>query len=202
MLGNLNVASAANDPTKLLKFGNASSHTGAIDCGPGNLRAQITNGCSIPVQINPGETCPNATNPVDCLPIITGVKRGQEDQGMNDRWVVNGACPPNNWPAPGQPIQIPEGDPRVVPLIVTLYGAFSGSGSGYVPVTDFAAFYVTGWDGAPNICNGINESAPPGATNGTIWGHFIKYIGDLGTSTGTVGCNFSALAPCITVLTE
>ena len=59
-----------------------------------------------------------------------------------------------------------------------------------------------GWDGAPNICNGINESAPPGATNGTIWGHFIKYIGDLGTSTGTVGCNFSALAPCITVLTE
>src|SRR5207237_10650786 len=30
VLGNLKVASAANDPTKLLKFGNASSHTGAI----------------------------------------------------------------------------------------------------------------------------------------------------------------------------
>jgi hypothetical protein len=201
--GNLKVAADSSDPTKLIRFGNSSSHTGAVDCGPGTLRQQITQGCSVAVQINPGEACPNATNPVDCLPIITGTKRGQEDQGMNDRWVVNGVCPANNWPtASGQPINIPEGDPRVTPLIVTLYGAFAGSGSGYVPVTNFAAFYVTGWDGADRACNGINETAPSGATNGTIWGHFIKYVGDLGNSTPGGTCNFSAIAPCITVLTE
>jgi hypothetical protein len=207
VLGNLKVAGDSSDPTKLLRFGNASSHTGAVDCGPGTLRQQITQGCSVQVQINNGEACPNATSPVDCLPVITGTKRGQEDQGMNDRWVVNGRCPDNNWPQPingvPQPVNIPAGDPRVTPLIVTLYGAFSGSGSGtYVPVTDFAAFYVTGWDGADRACNGINETAPAGATNGTIWGHFIKYVGDLGDSTPGQTCNFSALSPCITVLTE
>jgi Flp pilus assembly protein TadG len=201
--GNLKVAADSSDPTKLLRFGNASSHTGAVDCGPGNLYQQIVQGCSIPVQINNGEPCPNATDPVDCLPIITGVKRGQEDQGMDDRWIQNGVCPPNNWPTtPGQPIKIPEGDPRVTPLIVTLYGAFSGSGNGYVPVIDFATFYVTGWDNANRACNGINEPAPPGATNGTIWGHFIKYVGDLGSSLPGNGCNFSAISPCITVLTD
>jgi hypothetical protein len=126
---------------------------------------------------------------------------------MDDRWVVNGRCPDNNWPQPingvPQPINIPAGDPRVTPLIVTLYNAFAGSGSGtYVPVTDFAAFYVTGWDNADRACNGINETAPAGATNGTIWGHFIKYVGDLGDSTPGQTCNFSALSPCITVLTE
>jgi putative Flp pilus-assembly TadE/G-like protein len=202
VFGNLKIAADASDPTKLLKFGNASSHTGAVDCASGNLRQQIAGGCTVPVQVNTGEACPNATNPVDCLPIITGVKRGQEDKGMDDRWVVNGVCTPNNWPAPGQPINILAGDTRAVPLIVTLYGAFAGSGSGYVPVTGFAAFYVTGWDGASNKCNGINESPPTGATNGTIWGHFIKYVGDLGSSTGTVGCDFSALAPCIPVMTQ
>jgi hypothetical protein len=206
VLGNLKVAGDSSDPTKLLRFGLNTSHTGAVDCGPGNLRQQIAQGCSVQVQINNGEACPNATNPVDCLPVITGTKRGQEDQGMNDRWVVNGRCPDNNWPPTingvPQPVNIPAGDPRVTPLIVTLYGAFSGSGNGYVPVTDFAAFYVTGWDGADRACNGINETAPAGATNGTIWGHFIKYVGDLGSSTPGQTCNFSALSPCITVLTE
>lgn len=202
--GNLKVAADSSDPTKLIRFSNSSSHTGAVDCGPGNLYQQIVQGCSIPVQINNGEACPNATNPVDCLPIITGVKRGQEDQGMNDRWIQNGVCPANHWPtSPGQPLNIPEGDPRVTPLIVTLYNAFAGSGSGtYVPVTDFAAFYVTGWDGADRACNGINEADPPGASNGTIWGHFIHYVGDLGNSLPGSTCNFSAISPCITVLTE
>jgi Putative Flp pilus-assembly TadE/G-like len=203
VVGNLKVAADSSDPTKLLRFGNASSHTGAVDCGPGNLYDQIVNGCSVPVQVNPGEACPNATNPVDCLPIITGVKRGQEDKGMDDRWIVGGVCPPNHWPtSPGQPINIPEGDPRVTPLIVTLYNAFAGSGSGYVPVTDFAVFYVTGWDSKSNACNGINEAAPSGADNGTIWGHFIHYVGDLGNSLPGGTCNFTLISPCITVLTE
>jgi hypothetical protein len=203
VFGNLKVAADSNDPTKLLKFGNASSHTGAVDCATGNLRDQIANGCTVPVQVNTGEACPNATTPVDCLPLIPGTKRGQEKDGMNTRWVINGVCSPNNWPAtPGAPINIPAGDPRAVPLIITLYGAFAGSGSGYVPVTGFATFYVTGWDQASNACNGINQAAPPGATNGTIWGHFITYVGDLGSSLPGGRCDFTSLTPCIPVMTD
>jgi hypothetical protein len=203
VFGSLQVAKDSSDPTRLLRFGLASSHTGAVDCGPGNLRDQIAQGCSVPVQINNGEACPNATTPVDCLPIMTGTKRGQENQGMNARWVFNGVCSPNNWPkTSGVNFTPDDGDPRVTPLIVTLYGAFSGSGNGYVPVIDFATFYVTGWDGADKACDGINESPPPGAGNGTIWGHFIKYVGNLGNSLPGTGCNFSAISPCITVLTD
>ena len=62
--------------------------------------------------------------------------------------------------------------------------------------------YVTGWDGAPGSCSGINETAPAGAAQGTIWGHFIKYTGDLSTSTGGAICDFSAFSPCITVMTR
>lgn len=122
---------------------------------------------------------------------------------MDARWVFNGVCSPNNWPTtPNTTFTPDEGDPRVTPLIITLYGAFSGSGNGYVPVIDFATFYVTGWDGADRACDGINEAAPPGATNGTIWGHFIHYVGNLGNSLPGSTCNFSAISPCITVLTE
>jgi hypothetical protein len=200
VLGNLKVAAAANDPTKLLKFNNGS-HTGAVDCGGQNLRDMIQFGCTTSVQPNPGEACPNTTLPADCLPIMTGTKRGQEFQGMNNRWAPNGTCLPNNW---GSFPNIPQNDPRVVPLIITLSGAFAGSGSGDVPVMDFAAFYITGWSKADNACNGINEAEPASAKGDVadIWGHFITYVGDLGTSTGTVTCDFTGLTPCIPMLTK
>jgi Flp pilus assembly protein TadG len=203
LINNLKNAADASDPTRILKFITQGSHTGAVDCGGGNLRDQIANGCTTRVQRNPGEACPNATVPVDCLREQPGQAVGQVRQGMNQRWVPNNVCPPNNWTAAsGSLPNIPNGDTRVVPLIITLYGAFTGNGAHYVPVTDFGAFYVTGWDGAPNSCNGINQPAPPGAGNGTIWGHFIKYLGDFGSSTATAGCDYSALAPCITVMTR
>lgn len=206
VLGNLKNASDVSDPTKVLKF-IGGSHTGAIQCngktGADALRDGIATGCTTPVQLNSGELCPNATTPVDCLPVETGGKVGPTRQGMNDRFAPGDVCPPNNWvSAPGTLPTIPNGDRRVVPMIVTLFGGFAGSGSAYVPVTDFAVFYVTGWDGAPNSCAGINEPAPAGAGNGSIWGHFIKYTGDLGTSTGGGACDFDAFAPCITVMTR
>lgn len=201
IIGDLRVAADTTDPTQVLKFiGSNGSHSGAIQCGGATLRDDIVNGCTTPVQRNSGEACPNATTPVDCVPIRTGQKVGQARQGMNDRFVPSGVCPSNNW---SQYPNIPSGDPRVVPLIVTLSDAFGGSGSGSVPVTDFAAFYITGWDGASAACNGINQSAPTGAGNGTIWGHFIEYVGDLGNSTGGSPCTFTAsLSPCIPVLTQ
>jgi len=203
ILGNLKVAADTTDPTQVLKFiGANGSHSGAIQCGGSTLRDDIVNGCTIPVQRNTtGEACPNSTSPADCVAIRTGQKVGQARQGMNDRFVPSGVCPANNWSLYPN---IPSGDPRVVPLIVTLSDAFGGSGSGSVPVTDFAAFYITGWDGASAACNGINEAAPSGAGNGTIWGHFVVYVGDLGNSTGGATCTFSSssLSPCIPVLTE
>jgi hypothetical protein len=197
--GNLKVAADSSDPTRLLKFDNGS-HTGAVDCGGKNLREEIQIGCTTPVQTNPGEACPNVTTPVNCLPIMTGTKRGQEFQGMNSRWAPNGSCVPNNWSSYPN---IPQNDPRVVPLVITLYGAFAGSGSGYVPVMNFAAFYVTGWSKADNSCKGINEAEPAAASGDVadIWGHFITYVGDLGRSTGTTQCTFSGLTPCIPMLT-
>jgi hypothetical protein len=201
VMGNLKVAADTTDLTQILKFiGTNGSHSGAIKCGGGNIRDDIVNGCTTPVQRNAGEACPNATTPVDCVPIRTGQTVGQIRQGMNTRFIPNGVCPANNWSLYPN---IPSGDPRVVPMIVTLSDAFGGSGSGSVPVTDFAAFYITGWEGASAACNGINQAAPPGADNGTIWGHFIEYVGDLGNSTGGSPCTFTtSLTPCIPVLTQ
>jgi Putative Flp pilus-assembly TadE/G-like len=204
VIGSLQNAADVSDPTRILKF-IGGSHTGAIDCGAVTLREDIISGCSTPVQVNEGELCPNSTIEANCLPLRTGAKVGQVRQGMNDRFALSGTCPANNWSAPtGSLPDIPQGDPRVVPMIITLFSAFAGSGGGYVPVTDFATFYVTGWDGAIAACDGINESAPAGAGNGTIWGHFIKYVGDLGPSTGGATCDLSvsSLRPCITVMTE
>ncbi len=129
---------------------------------------------------------------------------------MDLRWVRNGVCTANNWQNttgdPGDLPEIPNGDPRVVPLIITMYRAFAGSGGGYVPVIGFATFYVTGWSGADAACNGINAPVPPEGQGeqAVIWGHFIKYVGNLGTSTGTAACSFdpAQLAPCITVMTR
>jgi hypothetical protein len=203
VLGNLKVAADASDPIRLLKF-NSGSHTGAIQCGWGTgadaLRDAIQYGCKTPVQRNPGEACPGTLTPVDCLPVETGGKVGPTRQGMQARFEPNGVCQPNHW-ADYFTGGLQPGDPRIVPLIITLYGAFAGSGGGYVPVTDFGVFYVTGFDGDSG-CTG-DDPAPPGAGNGTIWGHFISYAGDLGSSTGGSGCTFnSQLSPCIAVLTD
>jgi Flp pilus assembly protein TadG len=209
--GSLENARDFNDPTRLLRFRAATaSHTGAVDCGGATLRNMIANGCTTPVQRNDGDFCPNSVVPVNCLPILTGLKTGQENQGMDMRWANGGVCSPNNWVAdPSDPTalpDIPNGDPRVVPLIITMYRAFSGSGGGYVPVIGFATFYVTGWSGSDPSCNGINEPAPPDAVGqqAVIWGHFVKYVGNLGSSTGTFGCSFdpAQLTPCITVMSR
>ncbi len=124
ILGNLKVAADTTDPTQVLKFiGSNGSHSGAIQCGGATLRDDIVNGCTTPVQRNSGEACPNSTTPVDCVPIRTGQKVGQARQGMNDRFVPSGVCPANNW---SRYPDIPSGDPRAVPLIVTLSDAFGG----------------------------------------------------------------------------
>jgi hypothetical protein len=105
-------------------------------------------------------------------------------------------CPANHWPGP-----LPDGDPRIVKLMITDFSALDGSGKTQVPVINFAAFYITGWDGAS--CS--NNQAWPFAGSsdkGDIWGHFIKYVAPDPDSGGTTDCDPNALAPCVPVLVK
>ncbi len=197
--GNLEVAQTAGDPTYILRVASASgSQNQALDCDVSvpNFRTEIANGCQTPYQINPGVACPNATLPLNCVPIATGDAVGQLRQGMNDRFGTGANCVPNNWPT------VAGGDPRAVPIFITPYGSFQNNGNEHVPVLNFAIFYITGWDG-DNCAS--NEAYPePGSSKGNIWGHFIKYtLTASGGSTGSGNpCNFQSITPCVAVLTR
>jgi hypothetical protein len=128
---------------------------------------------------------------------------------MNARFA---GCPPNNWVAPpggGLPT-IQDGDPRLIPLIITSYGAFAKNGNANVPVLNFGAFYVTGWDQGngqvPCSVTGPPGNQPfPGTGSGTgdVWGHFYKYVGNFpGSTTGDSTCDFSAFGLCTVQLTQ
>jgi hypothetical protein len=205
--GNLENDSHFSDPTTVLRVaGPAGSQNNAIDCDAGRtLRDEIATGCQTAFQLNTGETCPNATVPLNCAEIQTGDSVGQLRQGMDARFA---SCPPNNWTNPGDPTQFPNilpGDPRAIPLILVPFGSFSGSGNDWIPVTDFGTFYVTGWDYVGQEPCADNEDFPgPGSPQGDIWGHFIKYVDSINTGgTGDV-CDFdpSSFGTCVAVLTQ
>ena len=115
---------------------------------------------------------------------------------MDARILQGGTCAehPNNWSSFPD---FPPGDTRVVPMFVTPFGTFEGSGNDVLPVTDFAVFYITGWDGQGPACAG--DDPVPG--NGYVVGHFIKYVVSLPAG-GTTTCNPSALAPCAPMMTD
>jgi hypothetical protein len=108
---------------------------------------------------------------------------------------------PNNWSQ--FDTGLPANDPRIVQLFVTQYGIFSGTGGYTVPVTRFATFYVTGWNGSgggfSNPCQGNGDDT---AADGEIVGHFIKYIDSLASTTETTLCNLSDATPCVPVMTQ
>jgi hypothetical protein len=121
----------------------------------------------------------------------TGGAVGQVEHGMKDR-ILGGASTctaPINWP------NIQPGDPRIVPLIITPFGSFSGSGNDIIPVLDFGVFYVVGWNGDP--CPGAH-SVP----KGYIAGHFIKYAAPNPHGAGEEVCDPTALTPCVAVMTR
>jgi hypothetical protein len=110
---------------------------------------------------------------------------------------------PNHW---SQFPNLPAGDPRFLEVFLTPFGSFSGSGSTTVPVTDFAAFYITGWtasgQGFSNPCQGQGDDPVPNNDPGYIVGHFVKYIANVSTGTGTTACDLSAFGSCVGVLTR
>ncbi len=101
---------------------------------------------------------------------------GPTEKALDDRFA---SCPPILWGLPGFD---PDKDPRVVKLMITDFSEFNESGSVDVPVTNFAAFYVTGWTGSK--C-GNNDPPPFDIKKGAIWGHFFKYVAPDPFSGGT-----------------
>jgi hypothetical protein len=195
--GNLKVQSQASDPVIELRV--VGSQNQSIDCDPDipNLADELAQGCGPAYKINPSLACPayndlwDTAEPWGCAKTQTGGAVGQVDKGMEDRILGGGntCTAPINWP------DYDLDDPRIVPLIITPFGSFGGSGNDIVPVIDFGAFYVVGWNSDP--CPGA-YSVP----KGYIAGHFIKYAAPNPNGAGTLVCNPDALAPCVPVLTK
>ena len=199
-IGDLSVQSLATDPVVSLRV--TGSQNQSIDCDPNisNLRSEIANGCGPTYAINSALACPaynalwGTPQPWKCVKTQTGGAVGQVEQGLKDRILggSNSCTAPINWP------NYTQDDRRIVPLIITPFGSFSGSGNDIVPVIDFGAFYVVGWNGDP--C--------PGAVNvpkGYIAGHFIKYIPRNPNGSGDTVCSLTdptQITPCAAVLTR
>jgi hypothetical protein len=221
--GSLGNASSVNDPAVALRVVGGSQNQ-SLDCDPdySKLKDELAYGCRPVYTRNTGVACPaNAgvlwasVQPWPCVAIQTGTATNQVPEGLNTR--ILGApkpssCPPNvgdlghnNWSmfnSPGLPI----GDPRIVQVFLTPFGSFSGNGSGTVPVTNFATFYVTGWTGSgsgfANPCQGNGDDPVPNNDAGYIVGHFIKYVQSLNRGGGSQKCDLTAFGSCIAVLTE
>jgi hypothetical protein len=195
--GSLKVQSLATDPVVELRV--VGSQNQSIDCDPAvpNLAGEIELGCGPAYKINPSLACPayndlwSLPEPWECVKTQTGGAVGQVERGMKERILggANSCTAPINWP------NYSIGDPRIVPLIITPFGSFGGTGNDIVPVIDFGAFYVVGWNSDP--CPGAH-SVP----KGYIAGHFIKYAAPNPHGAGDTVCNRDALTPCVPVMTR
>ncbi len=209
-----------NAPAVSLKV--LGSQTQAIDCDPTkpNLRTELAQGCTPEYSINHGTPCQSytyyqslpQTAPWNCTITQTGGAVGQVYQGMLDRTQggSNSCINPINWADSNGdglvtiPEDIPSGDPRIIPVFVTPFGSFSGSGNGVIPITNFATFYVTGFSknggGQGDPCPGADPV--PTKAGGWIVGHFIKYVDTINTGGGGAACDFNAFGTCVAVLTQ
>ncbi len=75
-----------------------------------------------------------------------------------------------------------------------------------MPVTGFATFYITGWEGQGNGFNNPCAAKNGGADDdpggkGNIVGHFIKYVQTQGTPSSSI-CDDNSLTTCLGVLTR
>jgi Flp pilus assembly protein TadG len=209
--GSLAVAQSVSDPIYTMRFNGTGSQNQSVGCtaanGGTNFWQMLAYGCAGSYQINPTLTCPDNNTPIDCVPPQTGNEENQVAKGINQR-VLGSTQPatctaPNHW-ADYQSPGLSESDPRIVSVFVTPYGSFGGNGgSSQFPISNFATFYITGWqdsgNGFNNPCQGHGDDP---AQPGTIVGHFIKYINTLGTGEGGTMCDPDSLGQCVAVLTR
>ena len=219
--GALALSQVGGPPVRLrIVQDNGASQNQSLDCDPdrSNLKDELWLGCRPLYTRNNGTSCPLAVNdlwassqPWACVANQTGQAANQIAAGLNCRILMNvpetqncdgkpSSCThPNRWP------DVRSGDPRVVYVIVTPFGSFSGSGSSTVPVLRLAAFYITGWmgqgEGFQNPCLTQGDEMP--LDNAEIVGRFIKYIetpNTGGTSNDT--CDLTSVDVCAAVLVE
>jgi hypothetical protein len=210
----------AKDPVVTLRDG-SNNQPGTINCDPAisNLRDQIArrvppdnaivHGCAPSYKANLGTTCPDKTalwasaQPWTCAVGDTGAAVGQVIDGFN--LLILGDTQPTSCSSPNRFAadfgHWDPGDPRVVQVMLTSFGAFSGSGTTTVPVTGFATFYVTGWNDSSgkNPCQGNGDDPAP---KGGVVGHFISYVETQGGTPSPDSCDPNSVMPCIGVLTR
>jgi hypothetical protein len=209
-----------NDPIVEMRVAGGSQNQ-SLDCDPdtATLKDELATGCAPTYKRNTGTSCLSSATalwatpqPWPCVAIQTGGAVNHVPAGLNQRILGSDkptACTaPNNW---SQFPDLPRGDPRILEVFLTPFGSFSGSGSTTVPVTDFATFYVTGWtgqgEGFANPCEGNGDDPVPRDAkgkpdSGVIVGHFIKYIQNTGTGSGTTPCDPDAFGSCIAAMTR
>jgi hypothetical protein len=205
--GSLQNAQSVADPVVSLKVAGGGSQNQGLDCDPAqsNYRDQLANGCAPTYAVNTGTPCPvkntlwASAQPWNCVVINTGAVVGQVTQGLNLRILGDTGAKvctaPNHWASFPE---LPLGDPRIINVFLTPFGAFDASGGTTVPVTGFATFYVTGWDGG--ACQGSGDDS---AGQGQIVGHYIKYIDIVNNGGGGEEfCDFDSLGSCVAVFTR
>jgi hypothetical protein len=200
------------------------SQNQSLDCDPGQdrtaLKDELWLGCRPQYTPNTGTPCPAHPNdlgpqPWSCVAVQTGGASNQIAAGLNCRILIDpppassdkcdgktdDCTSPNMWP------DVRSGSSRVVYVIVTPFGSFSGNGSGTVPVLRMAAFYVTGWMGQGGGFD--NPCLPPAGNdeqprdNAEIVGRFIKYIETPNEGgTGEETCDLNSVDLCAAVLVE
>jgi hypothetical protein len=217
---------------KVTVTNSGSGSTQSINCDPlaspkKTLEDQLALGCAAQYTLNTGTACPSAniletTNqPWNCTELFTGNKVPAVSDGLNRR--IYGTTNPPTCPAYGQnghnnwdmfnPADdsgrdgFPAGDKRIVGVYLTAYGAFTHtSGTSLtIPVTDFATFYITGYDGSPcrsPLVLPANHPDDPIPNKGTITGHFVKYVDKLNTGGGTIACDPASFGNCVPVMTK
>ncbi|MFY9579610.1 MAG: pilus assembly protein TadG-related protein [Gaiellaceae bacterium] len=199
--------------------------------GTGTLENALALGCSPQYTINYGTNpawapCPatNALNdathpePWQCVALVPGNHANSAIKNGLNRRIFGNATPPscpaygaighNNWAMfdPNLPGDgFPQGDKRIVGTYLTAYGTFSHTSgrSTTIPVTDFATFYITGYDGSPCTSPGVTDHPDdPIPDRGTIVGHFIKYVDTLNSGGGTIICDPTSFGACVPVMTK
>jgi Putative Flp pilus-assembly TadE/G-like len=216
--GTLANAQSANDPVVVLRDG-TNNQPGTIDCDPAIstlkdevarlVNGQVVRGCDPTYTPNNGTPCPKqsqlwaSTQPWNCVAVQPGTSAGQVSDGFN--LAILGDDKPSTCTHPNL-YKTDFGnwdpsDPRIIQLLLTPFGAFSGTGNdSTVPVTGFATFYVTGWKGNAdkNPCQNAGDDPAPKAG---VVGHFIKYVQTAGTPSPSA-CDDAAISTCLAVLTR
>lgn len=220
--GSLKNASSVDDPIVALRVVGGSQNQ-SLDCDPDQpkLKDELARGCTVAFVKNTGQACPTTypelqlqAEPWNCVALQTGGATNQVPAGMNMRILGDEkakTCSSTNHPGfgPNNWADFPDinpDDPRIIPVFLTPYNTFTGSGNEVIPVINFASFYVTGWTaqggGFANPCQGNGDDPVPNNDPGTIVGHFIQYVSSVNATPGSEPCNLEAFGSCVPVLVE